>query len=905
MSRTKDGAPAAVLIVVIASLVLPSVARAHGIDLIEHILGATNSHAIAGSGGLTIGVSRDGDLTVLTWPSPSYFDQLSSITSNDEDARDQPRFGADEGMGAFVGLVVSTDGGETLDVTWLRDEGWTRSIRYLTPRSSVITTSFDNDALGLSVIQTDLVDETDDVWVRYIEVARTATSAVTDAWVLLYANLSPTLSRVPMVPLADWALEPRNDFAALYDEAEGVVVHFHPGDTGLVEDLGDVIVPSAVEYGPIGEALVPAGEVPDAVVDGLVASLDADYAPGVYLALGSTPAPDQWQVGFDETGLCEVLDGLADNFVTIGERYPDLDLGGYSMYSDLIRCPSAEHPGAVIRDAEGWEAVADDALDDASDGELSGARVAAGHVNEALRVPLEFVDIEGESLASVTFYLGAGTTAAEARAALQRVREVSMELLLVRTVAAQESWIAPLALPDGPDIDPLLVDFSRRTLLNIRVGTDRRTSAIVASISRQPPYGEDWPRDGAFFNAALDVAGLHDLVTDRLRFYSEVQRDEDAEAGMIEGPGPGFPDDPDNTSYPADAWEMNYYADGMTGGNIRWEIDNTALLVWSYVAHAGYIDDDAERAAYLEEVYPNVQRAADLLVSWRDATNFLPWLANEDDNVAFTQGLQGAGTTFGALRAAAMAARALGRDDDAERYEYRAAEVRWAIETHLYDEDVGFLEGVTGNPGSAAAGASSWLAWPAHAFDADDERMLAQLSANMDRVLAAFDPSSEGGAYLTKSSLAAALVHTDEAERERALELAVDMVERVADPDTLFLGEVFAAVDDDGDGVFDRYDNRVSTPHLWAATLVYLTLMAYYHPELFDPHEDLLPAAEIPDEVEPPEIPDAGPDASPDGGSDAGHVFESGGGCDCRAAPTPARNAWADVLFPISGKELL
>jgi hypothetical protein len=81
--------------------------------------------------------------------------------------------------------------------------------------------------------------------------------------------------------------------------------------------------------------------------------------------------------------------------------------------------------------------------------------------------------------------------------------------------------------------------------------------------------------------------------------------------------------------------------------------------------------------------------------------------------------------------------------------------------------------------------------------------------------------------------------------------------------------------------------------------------MAYYHPELFDPHEDLLPAAEIPDEVEPPEIPDAGPDASPDGGSDAGHVFESGGGCDCRAAPTPARNAWADVLFPISGKELL
>ena len=28
---------------------------------------------------------------------------------------------------------------------------------------------------------------------------------------------------------------------------------------------------------------------------------------------------------------------------------------------------------------------------------------------------------------------------------------------------------------------------------------------IVASVARQAPYGLDWPRDGAFFDYALDV----------------------------------------------------------------------------------------------------------------------------------------------------------------------------------------------------------------------------------------------------------------------------------------------------------------------------------------------------------------------------------------------------------------
>ena len=92
---------------------------------------------------------------------------------------------------------------------------------------------------------------------------------------------------------------------------------------------------------------------------------------------------------------------------------------------------------------------------------------------------------------------------------------------------------------------------------------------------------------------------------------------------------------------------MNYYADGEIGGNLRLEIDETALLVWSFVSHAGWLDGSA-RTAYLARMWPTVKAAADFLAGWKDPANGLVWPANEDDNNPFTQGLQGAITVFGA-----------------------------------------------------------------------------------------------------------------------------------------------------------------------------------------------------------------------------------------------------------------
>jgi len=56
-------------------------------------------------------------------------------------------------------------------------------------------------------------------------------------------------------------------------------------------------------------------------------------------------------------------------------------------------------------------------------------------------------------------------------------------------------------------------------------------------------------------------------------------------------------------------------------------------------------------------------------------------------------------------------------------------------------------------------------------------------------------------------------------------------------PGTRHVGEVFVSLDTDGDGVADFAEQRVAQPHLWSATLTYLSAMALSNPELFAPAE--------------------------------------------------------------------
>lgn len=544
-------------------LVLAGTARAATtVDLIEHLFGASNVNGVVGNGRLTVGISALGDGVVVSWPSPSYCDQVLHLGDNDLEVRARRNLAVADSMGTFIGVRV-TIGGETT-VHFPRVD-WQVTQSFPEAASARMRTVFAKAGVPFTVEVEDAVAQDADVWQRRVRVVPAGGTTLEAVEVLGYWNLSPTSSRVPQ-PLADWVLDAFNDYAALWSEAGQRIVHFRPTADSDIDSIAELIARPALDYGPVGDALA-AGPVDAAKADALVQGLAGE---GVYLTIASDQPIVGHQVGFDDTPICELVDGLADHIKALPDAFPGLTLPLDPALVDVLRCTVT--PESLVA-GEGW-VVPTAAYSDLQDGVLKGANAAAGQVDTALVVTAAR---DGEAF-TATFRLAAGKTLAAATAA------AAGDAGQVLTVDAR--------LPDRSG--------SRR-------GGDARAAEPAAGAGREQRGDRrervaarrrialDWPvGDGAFFTAALDVAGLTGRASARVPFVLSAQRLEAVAAEPIINSAP--PPDPTtgaSDAYPAGAWEMNYYADGRVGGNIRWEINNTALVVWSLVDHGRYLETAA------------------------------------------------------------------------------------------------------------------------------------------------------------------------------------------------------------------------------------------------------------------------------------------------------------------------
>jgi len=576
---------------------------------------------------------------------------------------------------------------------------------------------------------------------------------------------------------------------------------------------------------------------PDAAtLRALVDGLQNSYADGAWLALSTVPAPDQHQVGMDASPFCEQFDELVANVENMMDVFPDFEP---PVDLEIVSTLGCIHSGAEIAEQEQWAYLPTDAFEDAGDGELEGSDIAAGEVSEALRTPLDFSP-QGSAEAAVL--VAAGENPAKALGALAAGEQPAAVVEDARQ--ALEQWLAGLRIPGADDSRVRAV--ALRAVINLRVGTDAATGAVVASIARQPPYAMDWPRDGAFFNVLLDYSGQTELVDKRIDLYAAWQRDEIVEpTDIIDPPPPVDPDSGEAKSYPADAWEMNYYPDGLVGGTFRFEIDTTAFAVWTTVAHAGWVERPGE---YLEGHWQTIRRGAELLARWRDTDTGLHAPAQEDDQAAHTQTLHGAIAVFGALDIAARAARRLGHDEHAERWEQRAIELRDAIGEHFYDpeEQVYFMTDSGRLPiqasGMVPIGPTAWLVWPFSLFAFGDEQIQRQLQRDWEIVDPVIGLETPGGLYFMKTTLSLAMAG-DERFAAIAEKLPASLAGQ-ATADTRHFGEVMVVLDPDGE---PRPDQRVSTPHLWEGALFFLTAAAVENPSALTRYDRVLPPSRVVD----------------------------------------------------------
>lgn len=743
-------------------LVSGGILFSHPVDSIEHIFGATNINGISGNGGLTVGISKEGDLTLLKYPSPSYYDQLNYKTGNQENAREMRFFGAEENMGAFSGFIVYLDSQQEL--TWLRDEKWKKNQYYNTDDSAILVTEYFRDDYGISVHQYDFVLPEFDVYVRHHTIELLPGSPVKSLELVFYENLAPCNYKEPYVPTYDWSDDRKNDFALLYYSPKDVLIHFRP-------DIPDYSSIKVLYEQPVSQM----------DVDEYVNKIIEDNQGGIFSVIGGTKRSIAHQAGEDSTTPC--------------------------LTQDIASFPF--HP--------------EDAFQDVKDMTLSGSSVALCQANGVLFFPVELNEFhEGEATVLISF----GKTLGEAMENYESVLLKDVNELLYGTELFWREWIKDAKLPMSADRD--VIAFSKRTLISTLISTDRETGAIVASVSTQPPYGEDWPRDGAFINLALDLAGFSSMVTEHNNFYSRVQRKEQGQDvfGM-------YPDAPPGT------FAMNYYADGIPGGPIDFEIDETGLALWTLVNHAKFLKSDSGRCEYFNAVYPAIKLSADALTQCKDPANNLQCYAYEDDNYTLTQGLQGAVTVYLGLKSAVEAGRALHEDESVvNAWEQRANELKEAILTHLFNYNTNSFEG-------RETGSRAWLLWPAEFYEAGDPVAEKEADALYSIVLPHLLKESDGGAYLGKLTLALAIYWKGRTDKFKSLEeIILPLLKELPTKGTRHVGEVFATIDalppGAPDGIKDTFDARVAVPHIWEASLNYLSAMALYNPEAFEPLEKKL-----------------------------------------------------------------
>lgn len=694
-----------------AFLIIPIPLLAHPPDTIEHTFGATNINAFVGNGGLSVGISSKGEITVFKWPSPSFYDHLNYMTAivpvnAGYHAQDLPHMGAENNMGVFAGIMR---GG---NLYWLRDLEARQD--YLSYDDNIVLTRF--DVPSGEVVEETFVHPISDVMVLHY------TGGMDGDFLIFYENFAPSIHKIYMLPVADWLYDSNNDFFAFYEN--DAIYHFTLKNKDEY-NLSDIFLRGISER------------------DALVRSLISEWKSkeGVWIAVGGSLQPVAHQIGHDGT----------------------------------TECPYSK----------GWKEEPLDAYIDSEDGDLSGSSYGGCQVNAAMKFPFN---------SSLTIYITVGKTYEETRSLLNWAKVVGYEELKRDTMNYWREWIGRAVLPD----DDELIPFSKRALINIKASTDRNTGAIVASISVQPPYGEDWPRDGAYLNLALDIAGYHSMVTEHNLFYAKVQR--------REGLFPFLPG----------SYDMCYYADGMPGGPIPFEIDETAYIIWTLWNHAKFLPED-EREDYIRKVAHSIELASEALYKeCFDEKRKLQCYSNEDDNPQFTQGLIGALTYYLAMNTAGEYWEYKGNREMAQRFRRRAYEIRDGIMNNFYFEDIGIF--------NADFSAMSLLIWPAE-FDADynRENVINWIKHVVDECLGG---NVDGFSYISKGILAIGLTERD-VQRDW-LEGAIKKMVSISTPGTLIMGETFVVSD-------GKFENRVSMPHNWEAALTYLSAMALYNPQSFAP----------------------------------------------------------------------
>ena len=668
--------------------------------------GPTDISAVSGNQKMAAGFNPDGTITVLRWPSPSYFDQIKYRTT-DRAAR---RFGALPNEGAFFGLGYKK-GTKPWRFDWLRE--WRSGQRFADEDGDEVVTRYRKRSQGLTVTVRDVVAAGSDTLVRSVSVTRSRSSNVSRARVIAFANFNPVFSKTPRDPTDDWCTEEDNDDGAAYDAEADAIVHSR---TGVDSSTGE----------PSGAAL----------------------------AMGFDAASDDHHVGTDsyETGSGD---------------------------------PSA--------------------YDDARDARLAGGDSVIGHADATIADDLS---LKKRRSGSSTLYISAAFSPDEAISGLRSVRRNGASALRAAKRRWWQNWLEGTKLPrNAPGA---ITTLAKRSLISARQAADPR-GLVVTSIATQSPMAQDWIRHGAYINRMLEISGKGDMVERHNRRYAQLQ------ATAVAKPVGG-------ETTPSGNWAQNYYADGVVGGPITYEIDETGLGIWTLWDHFSYSKD----RPYLLAVYEAIQRAAHYLtdnapLGCRDPATGLQCSASEEDDPSPSRTLVGAQAVWRGLDAAVKAAKALDTETsnaNAITWATRRDEIKAALKDAYFDQECGCYTRDYETGGTTL--------WPVELEPYGSKISDAQAEANWRHLARVLSGKEHRGRLESRALVGNAYAWAGQPAKLKRVKRALRWVASVPTTNsTGLLGEAWMSYPRESSPVV----TMVSQPHVWNHAMFYLAALRAYGSE--------------------------------------------------------------------------